>query len=176
MILFETERTVVKRFTLLDDQFFFDVNGNAEVVRFIRPPKSREDSNIFLKENINFYRDGSILGRFAVFTKDDGIFLGTFSYLYLSGEADFHLGYALVPGAWGRGYATELVRQGILYFFQQTNKPTVFAITSAGNIASQRVLLKTGFQYKGQSEEDGKALEIFYINRNLDTTAHIQGT
>jgi ribosomal-protein-alanine N-acetyltransferase len=174
MVLFETERTVVKRFTAADSELFFQINGNPDVVHFIRPVKSWEESNIFLQENLNFYLDSSCLGRYAVFTKEDNRFLGTFSFLYLSGEADFHLGYALVPGAWGQGYATELVRSGIPYFFQRTDKATVFAITSAANIASQRVLLKAGFLYKGQVEEHGETLELFYINRNLGLSIDIQ--
>jgi ribosomal-protein-alanine N-acetyltransferase len=174
MVLFETERTIVKRFTAEDSEFFFQINGNPDVVHFIRPVKSREESDTFLQENLNFYLDSSCLGRYAVFTKEDGRFLGTFSFLYLSGDADFHLGYALVPEAWGHGYATELVRSGIPCFFRRTDKATVFAITSAANTASQRVLLKAGFLYKGQVEEHGEMLELFYINRNLDARTDIQ--
>lgn len=174
MILFETERTVVKRFTADDSDLFFSINGNPDVVHFIRPVKSREESDAFLRENLNFYLDSSCLGRYAVFAKEDNRFLGTFSFLYLSGDADFHLGYALVPQAWGQGFATELVKSGIPYFFQRTDKPAVFAITSAANMASQKVLLKAGFQYKGQVEEHGEMLELFYINRNLDDRIDIQ--
>lgn len=169
MVLFETERTVVKRFTAEDSELFFNINGNPDVVHFIRPVKSREESDIFLQENLNFYLDSSCLGRYAVFTKADGRFLGTFSFLYLSGDADFHLGYALVPEAWGQGFATELVKSGIPYFFQRTDKTTVFAITSAANTASQNVLLRAGFLYKGQVEEHGEMLELFYVNRDKET-------
>jgi ribosomal-protein-alanine N-acetyltransferase len=66
MILFETERMVVKRFTSSDGTFFFQLNGDPEVMRFIRPVKSREQSDFFLQENINFYQDSSVLGRYAV--------------------------------------------------------------------------------------------------------------
>jgi len=166
MILFETDRMIVKRFTAADGDLFFRINGDERVVHFIRPPKTRAESDTFLQENIRFYQDGSTLGRYAVFEKPTGDFLGTFSYLYMSGEADFHLGYALVPEAWGKGYATELVQAGIPYFFANTSKPAVFAITSAGNIASQKVLLKSGFQHKGQTYEHGGTLELFYINRS----------
>ena len=166
MVVFETERMIVKRFRAGDEDLFFQINGDETVVHFIRPVKSRAESDAFLAENIRFYQDGSTLGRYAVFEKQSGAFLGTFSYLYMSGDADFHLGYALVPEAWGKGYATELVQSGIPYFFANTNKPAVFAITSAGNIASQKVLLKAGFQHKGQVEEHGQVLELFYINRS----------
>jgi ribosomal-protein-alanine N-acetyltransferase len=165
MVLFQTGRLTVQRFTAEDGDLFYRVNGSTEVMQFIRPVKNREASDTFLQENIRFYQDGSTLGRYAVFEKATGAFVGTFSFLYMSGEADFHLGYALLPEAWGNGYATELVRTGISYFFEKTDKPAVFAITVAENIASQQVLIKSGFSYKGQTEENGRTLELFYINR-----------
>lgn len=173
MILFKTHRLVVKRFTDKDADLFFQVNGSPEVMQHIRPAKSRKESDEFLQDNIRFYRDDSLLGRYAVFTRR-GNFVGTFSYLYLSGEADFHIGYALVPSAWNRGYATELVRAGVPYFFAHTPYPSLFAITIAENTASQKVLLKAGFVYKGQSGEGSHPLELFYINRNLDGNGQIE--
>jgi ribosomal-protein-alanine N-acetyltransferase len=175
MILFETERLIVRRFGHGDEALFFQVYGSPDVMHFIRPAKSKEDCNAFFKENLNFYLDHSLLGRFAVFAKKDGQFIGSFAYLYLSGEADFHLGYALVPEAWNQGYATELVRACIPHFFENTIHPTVFAIVSPRNIASQRVLTKAGFGHKGQSEESGGTVEVFYINRNLGTGHGIEG-
>jgi len=166
MILFETERLSVRRFTVIDAEYFFLINGDPQVMHYIRPVKNRQESDAFLQGNINFYQDHSVLGRFAVFEKGSASFLGTFSFLYLSGEADFHLGYALLPEAWGKGFATELVRCGITYFFAQTNKKQVFAITDPANLPSQRVLLKSGFSKKGQMLEKGKILELFSVSRN----------
>ena len=164
MILFETERLIVRRFTADDAHNFFLLNGNAEAMHFIRPVKTREESDAFLSENLNFYLDTSALGRFAVHDKKTNHFVGTFSFLYLSGEADFHIGYALVPPAWGKGYATELVRTGVNYFFTKTSRKELFAITDSANIASQHVLLKSGFYKKGQVVENGHTLELFCIS------------
>lgn len=172
MKLFETERLTVRRFTAADAEDFFRLNGNAEAMHYIRPPKNRSDSDSFLKENLNLYLDGSTLGRYAVYEKSSGNFVGTFSFLYLSGEADIHLGYALLPTAWGKGYATELVIAGTPYFFAQTGKKEVFAITDAANISSQQVLLKSGFVRKGQTVENGQTLELFHITSHI---SDIQG-
>lgn len=174
MILFETNRLVVKRFDHSDDHAFFLINGSEEVMKYIRPAKSKHESDSFLEDNIRFYKEGSVLGRYAVFTKDDNRFVGTFSYLYMSGEADFHIGYALVPEAWGLGYATELVKVGTPYFFENTARPSLFAITVPENIPSQNVLLKNGYARKGRSEEGDKSLEVFVINRNLEPEHYIQ--
>ena len=48
------------------------------------------------------------------------VFVGTFSLLYLDGEADYHIGYGLIPSAWGKGYGAELVQYGTAIFFART--------------------------------------------------------
>ena len=69
MILFETERLYVRRYRADDEESFFRINGDEEVVRFIRPAKSKAESKEFLNENINLYKEGSVVGRFAVCEK-----------------------------------------------------------------------------------------------------------
>lgn len=165
MVLFETERMTVRRFTQADAGSFFRINGNEQVVQFIRPVKNRSESDAFLEDNLRLYRDGSCLGRFAVFHKTGQVFLGFFSLLSLGGEPDCHIGFALVPEEWGKGFATELLQAGAEYFFRQTNKPFVFAITDPANKGSQKVLLKSGFLLKGQVVENGKLLNLFYLTR-----------
>ena len=165
MLLFETDRLHVKRFTSEDAEVFYQINSNPDTMRYIRPVKNRDESDQFLLENLQFYLDESVLGRFAVIEKLSNDIIGTFSFLYLSGDADFHMGYALLPDAWGKGYATELVGKGIDYFFQKTTYPTVYAITESENAASKQVLLNSGFQINGLREEYGKSLELFYLNR-----------
>ena len=174
MILFETDRLIVRRFTSVDAEWFFLLNSDVRVMQFIRPVKNREKCDAFLAENLNFYLDTSSLGRFAVVEKATGNFVGTFSFLYLSGEADFHLGYALLPAAWGKGIATELVRSGITYFFSHNHKKEVFAITDTENSASRNVLLKSGFQKKGQTLEHGQILDLFVISREASTVVSIE--
>jgi RimJ/RimL family protein N-acetyltransferase len=165
MIIFETERTIVRRFTEADGDNFFALNGSAEAMHYIRPAKTRSESDAFLVDNLNLYLDGSVLGRFAVYEKDTQAFIGTFSLLYLSGDQNYHIGYALIPSAWGRGFATELVKSGTPYFFANTPHAQVFAITHPDNKPSQQVLLKSGFYRSGTLEEGGKLLDLFVADR-----------
>lgn len=175
MLLFNTERLLVRRFTANDADDFFRVHGDPEVVRLIRPAKTREECDAFLKENISLYLNGSTVGRFAVYEKETQHFAGSFSFLYLSGEDDLHIGYALVPEAWGKGFATELVRSGIIHFFENTAKAALFAITASANHASQRVLWKAGLVSRGQVSEHGKILDLFSITREQWLANHIPG-
>jgi [ribosomal protein S5]-alanine N-acetyltransferase len=165
MLLFETTRMQVRGFSENDGDLFFAVNGNAQVMRFIRPVKSRSESDAFLEENIKLYSNGAILGRYAVFHKPDGRFIGTFSFLYLDGKVDYHIGYAFLPENWGRGLATELVTAGVDYFFSHTDAKQIFGITETANIASQQVLQKTGFELVGQVLEGAKTLDLYCRRR-----------
>ncbi len=165
MVLFETERLLVRRFVSSDADFFFRLNGDARVVHYIRPAKTRIESDAFLDENISLYRSGDPVGRYAVFERTTGDFIGTFSLLYLADTGHFHIGYALLPGAWGRGFATELVKAGTPWFFANTDKPVLSAITHPDNLASQQVLVRSGYELRGTVDEQGKILHLFVTDR-----------
>lgn len=166
MQLFETERLLVRRFTSADEEAFYRINSNPLVMQYIRPVKDREACAAFLQENLHLYQDGSLVGRFAVVEKAGGRLTGTFSCLYLTAEASFHLGYAFLPEAWNKGLATELLISGAACFFEQNERKEIFAITEAANHASRRVLLKAGFFPKGQVIEGDKLLELYVCTRD----------
>lgn len=170
-IVFHTERLTVRSLTPADKDAFFAVNGDPEVVRHIRPAKSRNECDAFLAENMNLYRLGSLIGRYAVVVAETGLMAGIFSFLTMNDGQGIHLGYALAPEAWGRGYATELALAGTAHFFSHTDQPRLFAITSAANTASGKVLLKAGFHLESSAEENGRRVDTYRINRNLDRDA-----
>jgi ribosomal-protein-alanine N-acetyltransferase len=165
MILFETERLLVRRFVSSDTDFFFLLNGDARVVHYIRPAKTRAESDSFLDENIGLYCNNNPVGRYAVFERHSGDFAGTFSFLHLADTGHFHIGYALLPHAWGKGFATELVAAGTPWFFNHTDKTALSAITHPDNLLSQKVLLKSGYELRGEVAEQGKTLQLFVIDR-----------
>jgi [ribosomal protein S5]-alanine N-acetyltransferase len=55
--------------------------------------------------------------------------------------------YAFSPAAWGRGYATELVRFSIGYAFRELKAPEVHAFAKPENQASIHVLNKSTFRF-----------------------------
>lgn len=117
-------------------------------MRYIRPVKSREDSDAFLLENIRLYEAHPGAGRWAVVEKRSARIIGMFSLLPVQpGTGKLHIGYALLPGYWGRGYATALLAAGSAHFFEQHPDAILYAITRQENLASEKVLLKCGFQF-----------------------------
>ena len=161
--IFETERLVVRRYTPGDKEKFFSLNGDEEVVRFIRAVQTKEESDRFLEENISFYDEEPLMGRWAVQEKSSGSFVGSFAIIFIPGSKEIQLGYALLKNEWGKGYATELVKAGLQYVFNTMKLPFVFAVTEKENTGSQHVLLKAGFKMEKEYTEGEKELFRFII-------------
>lgn len=81
----------------------------------------------------------------------------------LDGGAEIEIGYRLVRSAWGRGIATEAGERLLRHAFVDLNFSTIVAVTSAENVASQRVLTKLGMQYRGLREVYGVAGCWYYV-------------
>ena len=165
MILFQSERLIVKPYTSHDAAIFFQLNGDAELMQYIREPKTRVESDAFLKENLEFYQQYPGLGRFAVFKNDTYEFAGSFSLLSIDNSETIHLGYALLKKFHGKGLATELVKASLSYVFRTIQKDSVHALTVAENIVSQKVLLKCGFHFSHMMIHDGDEVMVFELSK-----------
>lgn len=62
-------------------------------------------------------------------------------------DDEAEIGYALAPAAWGQGFATEAVQTVVDTVFNLTEVNRIRANLRLGNVASRRVLEKTGFAY-----------------------------
>ncbi|MFT3823228.1 MAG: GNAT family N-acetyltransferase [Chitinophagaceae bacterium] len=160
-IIFETERLLVRRFTLEDTELFHRLNSEEAIIRYIRPAKSRQENDTFLQDNLHIYQQTPAYGRWAMLLKQTGEMVGTFAVFPLDNTEEIQLGYALFPEHWGQGFATESTQGGITYVFEQLKLPYVVAVTEAANIASQKVLLNTGFAENSTYERGGKQLKKF---------------
>jgi len=165
VIIFETNRLIVRRYELADADNFFLLNGDEEVTRYIRPAKSRVESDAFLKYNIAFADEQPLYGRWAVIEKGSGVFVGSFALIPVEESLNMQLGYALLPAAWGKGYATELTLAGLDYIFHKTDLETIYAYTEMPNTPSQKVLLKTGFKRKREQNQGEKTLVEFAMTK-----------
>jgi [ribosomal protein S5]-alanine N-acetyltransferase len=164
-IIFETSRLRVRRYTKEDTDNFFRLSGDAQVMQYIRPVSGREESDKFLLENIRYYQDNPTRGRWAVIEKSSKDFVGSFAIIPIPSMPEkIQLGYSLIPSRWGLGYATELSLAGLDYFFENESLDKIYGVTDIPNLASQRVLLKAGFEKAGSFMEEGKKLLLF-INR-----------
>ena len=161
-IIFETDRLIVRQYDFeTDTENFYLLNGDEEVMRYIRATKSKEECDVFLKKAIESYKVNPLMGRWAADEKATGKFVGSFAIIPIEGSEDIQLGYAFLKENWGKGFASELTKAGLEYYFKNTNVDHIYAIAEKGNVASHNVLFKNGFVPDGEKIEEEKVLLQF---------------
>ena len=167
-IIFETERLIVRQYVFeTDADNFFLLNGNAEVMRYIRAVKTKEECDDFLKQIIEAYKINPQMGRWAAFEKASGKFAGSFAIIPIEGTLDTQLGYSLLKENWGKGFASELTKGGLEFYFNTSHEDHIYGIAEQENLASHKVLLKNGFVPDGTKTEGAKSLlKFIYIKTN----------
>ena len=146
----------------MDDlEDFFKLNGDEEIMRYIRPAQSRSQSTEYLSTIIRAYDELPGIGRWAMLSKTDNSFVGSFAIIPVAQSTDIQLGYALLKNNWGRGYASESVYGGLKFALHNLDLKTITGITELDNKASQKVLLKCGFVFEKFFEEEGKKLNLY---------------
>ena len=81
--------------------------------------------------------------------------IGELCFKGIADDGAVEIGYGLHPEHWGKGYATEAVRALCDWAAKQAGVTRIEAETDADNLASQRVLEKSGFLPTGETGEEG---------------------
>lgn len=151
-VFLETERLVLRRFTEEDVELLVDLDGDPEVMQFItggRTTPRREVETEILPAFLEYYERDPRFGFWAAVERSSGEFLGWFHFRPESEDApdQVELGYRLRRSAWGKGYATEGSRALIEKGFVELGVERAYATTMVVNVASRRVLEKSGLRY-----------------------------
>ena len=81
-------------------------------------------------------------------------------------DAEIEIGYFLKRSAWGRGYATEVCKRLLQFAFQELPLNEVVASIDEDNVASKKVLKKSGLIDRGRTRCYGKDSPIYRITRD----------
>ena len=84
-------------------------------------------------------------------------------HLDVEGVDEIEVGYGFMPEYWGRGLATEIAQACIRIGFDQLRLPSLVAITTPANLASQRVMTKAGLAYERDIVHAGAPHVLFRI-------------
>jgi RimJ/RimL family protein N-acetyltransferase len=143
---------VLRRFTPADVESLFALNNDPEVMRFINGGRGASRREIEREYRERFAKDGY----WAAIERATDDFIGWFGFHPREDRAshEFELGYRIRKSAWDRGYATEGSRALIRKGFIELDVRRVFAETMAVNLASRRVMEKSGLEYVRTVHED----------------------
>ncbi|HMM30647.1 MAG TPA: GNAT family N-acetyltransferase [Clostridia bacterium] len=125
--------------------------NNKEVLNNLRDgipyPYSLADAESFIRSRLDVDKNEA----FAWAITDNGRVIGSIG-IFRKGNIHrltAEMGYYLAEDFWGKGIATEAVREAVSYVFLHTDIVRVYAEPFARNLASCRVLEKAGFTFEG---------------------------
>jgi [ribosomal protein S5]-alanine N-acetyltransferase len=84
-------------------------------------------------------------------------------HLDVEGVDEVEVGYGFMPDYWGRGLATEIALECVRIGFDPLGFRSLVAITTPDNLASQRVMTKTGLVYERDIVHAGTPHVLFRI-------------
>ena len=146
----ETERLLLRWFTLGDIDAFAKLGTDPEVIRYVgnQPFASLEVAMETLTSAP--LRDYATYGygRFACVWKQTGQVIGSCGPKFLPDTGDVDLGYRFLPSFWGIGLATESCLATMEYARHQLGLERLVGWVHPENTASARVLTKLGFSFE----------------------------
>jgi RimJ/RimL family protein N-acetyltransferase len=151
-VFLETERLVLRRFTEADVESLVELDADPAVMQYITggrtTPRDEIETEI-IPAFLGYYERYAGYGFWAAVEKATGDFLGWFHFRPQKEDrpGEVELGYRLRRSAWGKGYATEGSRALVEKGFAELGVERVYATTMVVNVASRRVMEKSGLRY-----------------------------
>jgi RimJ/RimL family protein N-acetyltransferase len=168
--IIETERIILREFTLDDIDAVFEFGSNKIVNEYtgdVSLKNKAEAKNII--ENINFkdYKKYGY-GRWAVVFKETNKVIGFAGLKLLPEFNETDIGFRFLPEYWNKGIATEVSKEIINYGFKNLKLKRIIGIADPKNIGSCKVLEKIGMTfYKSDfyDDADDKKYNWYEIKR-----------
>ncbi|WP_031478815.1 GNAT family N-acetyltransferase [Streptomyces bicolor] len=152
-----TERLVLRESEARDRAAFVELFASAEVGTYIGGPRPRDELERAMPEV-----PGRRFGLFVI--ELDGAMIGMITLDRRDAERPGHvrpeggeaeLGYLLLPGVWGRGYAAEACAAALDWFAGALPGEPVVLCTQTANDRAMRLAAKLGFTEVERFEEYG---------------------
>ena len=167
--IFETDRLILREWTIDDAEAAFAIYGDPEVTRYLGATGEPDPSLAYRQERmpamVARYTDHPGYGIWAMVRRDDGEIIGGTGLMTLEEGPNVEIAYTLRHDAWGMGYATEVARGTIAYGFDALALEKLVGVAYPENVASHKVLLKAGMRHLGPRLAYGHQLEWFEIER-----------
>jgi [ribosomal protein S5]-alanine N-acetyltransferase len=147
--LLETDRLILRKPVLEDAEAIFSKYArDREVTKYVmwKPHKSIEETIAFVNLCIDNWDKGNHF-TWCIVKKDDDELMGMIHLIVDNSKADF--GYILMKSEWGRGFMPEALKKIVEFAFSNDKLYRVWGICDIDNIASAKVMEKSGLTREG---------------------------
>ena len=149
MNVLETERLILRQFTLDDAEFILELVNEPSFIQNIgdRGVRSIADAMKYIENGpiASYARNG--FGLYLVQLKESGKSIGMCGLIKRDGLDDVDIGYAYLPMFWSKGYAMEAAL-AVKEQARSLGLKRLVAITDPANMGSIRVLEKIGLRFE----------------------------
>lgn len=166
MHIAETDRLIIRWFTLDDAPFIFNLLNEPSWQQYIGDMKIEtiEAAQNYLKRSpLDMYQRFGF-GLYGVEEKQTQQLIGMCGLIKREALADVDLGFALLSQFHRQGYTFEAATAVLAYAQTTLQLPRVVAITAPDNIASISLLEKLGFRFEGMVQPHGEPLKLYGQN------------
>lgn len=152
MKIIETERLLIRHLEPDDAAFILELMNSPTWIKYIgdRNIYTEQDARNYLMSGpIKSYKDYGV-GMYGVTLKESKSLIGVCGLVKRDYLDDFDLGFALLPGFEGKGFAFE-ASQGVLSSLTSSPSSTIkriVAFTTEYNKRSRKLLDKLGFTFE----------------------------
>ena len=165
-VILETDRLLLREYVEDDAEAFFKLNSDPEVLRFV-PDKAllnvEQARQILIDHPIADYRKYGF-GRGACILKSTGEQIGFAGLKYLEELGEVDVAFRLMRSHWGLGLATEAALASVRFGFADLDLKRIIGLVMPENIASVRVLEKTGLRYADSVSFWGQQFSKYIID------------
>lgn len=166
--IIETERLILREFNANDSKFILDLLNTPAWIKYIgnRGVHSIEDAQSYIMNGPAKSYETNGFGLWMIELKSTGTAMGMCGLIKRAGLEDIDIGFALLPGYEGKGYAYEAA-SATMDFARKKDIPRVVAITLEHNENSIRLLKRIGLQFEKMITLPGDDEELMLFGVNL---------
>jgi RimJ/RimL family protein N-acetyltransferase len=164
--LFETPRLLFRQLEPSDAAIMYPWLTDADIMRYM--PSGQDFNREQVEARINRYithQQQYGYSRGLMIDRTSGEAIGDAGLLYLPATKEVELGYRLGKPWWGKGLATEAAIGWLDYAFNGLGLPEVIAFSHPDNVASVRVIQKSGFTFLRQDNIAGMDVVVYVMRK-----------
>jgi RimJ/RimL family protein N-acetyltransferase len=162
----QTCRLCLRVFEPADLDALAKINSDPEVMRHTGDGNtvSHEETEKRLHAYIEHWRQHGFGLRAAVH-KSDHAFVGFCGLQFVTGTQEIEIGFRLAKQYWGQGLGTEAARAVLRHGFEVLGFERIIGLAHPANLASQRVLEKSGLKHEKDAYYYEQLVRYYTISR-----------
>ncbi len=165
MKVIETERLILRRLTVDDDEFILELLNDPAWLRFIgdKGVRTLDDAREYILKGPVAMYERLGFGLYLTELKDEGVPIGVCGLIKRDYLKDVDIGFAFLPRFRREGYGYESASAVMSYGKRALGLNRLAAITSPDNYDSAGLLEKLGFHFEGMIKlsVDGEEVRLF---------------